>query len=152
MIRRRRARASFSSTARSRGISLVHSTGGKSVVRGIRGAIQVEHNDEQAIFAATRLLLRAMVKHNRIEPSAVASAFLTSTTDLDGAFPAYAVRELAGWDRVPLLCAQEIEVPGAMARVIRVLLHVNTELSQQEIHHVYLGATANLRPDLAADD
>lgn len=119
-------------------------------MRGIRGAIQVERNDEQEIFAATRQLLSEMTSRNRIEPAAIASAFLTATTDLNGAFPAYAVRQMAGWSTVPLLCAQELDVPGAMPRVIRVLLHVNTELTQQEIHHVYVGATRSLRPDLAA--
>ena len=121
------------------------------MIRGIRGAIQVEHDDETAIFAATRRLLSEMVQRNGIEPAAIASAFLTATTDLKAAFPAYAVRELAGWNMVPLLCAQELEVPGALSRVIRVLLHVNTEVAQADIHHVYLGATRALRPDLAED-
>jgi chorismate mutase len=125
-------------------------SGRQPLVRGIRGAIQVERNEEKLIFEATRRLLSEMIQRNQIEPDAVASAFLTATTDLDCAFPAYAVRELAGWDWVPLLCAQELEVPNAMPRVIRVLLHVNTTLAQSEIHHVYLGAAAKLRPDLAA--
>lgn len=122
------------------------------MVRGIRGAIQAEANSEEAIFAATQRLLDEVLKRNGLAQEQIASVFLTATTDLDSAFPAYAVRELGGWDRVPLLCAQEMEVPGAMPRVIRILLHVNTDLSQSEVHHVYLGWAARLRPDLAGDD
>ena len=120
------------------------------IVRGIRGAVQADSNSEESIFGATRRLLTALLAHNSLDPSTIASVFLTATADLDAAFPAYAVRELGGWDLVPLLCARELDVPGAMPRVIRILLHVNTELPQKEIHHVYLVNTAQLRPDLAA--
>lgn len=124
----------------------------EGVVRGLRGAIQVEANTEEAIFAATRALLGEMLLRNQLAPDEIASAFLTATPDLDRAFPAYAVRALRGWNLVPLLCAQEIEVPGAMPRVIRILLHVNTDLGQDAMRHVYLGAAASLRPDLAEHD
>lgn len=124
----------------------------KVLVRGIRGAIQAEENSEEAIFSATRTLLSELCRRNELACDQIASAFLTATTDLDCAFPAYAVRALGGWERVPLLCAQELDVPGAMPRVIRVLLHVNTELAQSKMHHVYLGAASGLRPDLAEHD
>jgi len=117
-------------------------------VRGIRGAVQAQENTKEAIAAATESLLLAMVEANRIEPTVIASAFLTSTEDLNADFPAYAVRQLAGWDRVPLLGAQEMAVPNAMPRVIRILLHVNSDRDQADIRHVYLGETAKLRPDL----
>lgn len=117
-------------------------------VRGIRGAVQVGENSRGAIGSATRSLLAAMVEANGIDPRQIASAFLTSTADLNADFPAYAVRQLPGWDRVPLLGAQELAVPDAMPRVIRIMLHVNSERDQAEIRHVYLGETAKLRPDL----
>jgi chorismate mutase len=118
-------------------------------VRGIRGAIQAESNSEKAIFEATQQLLTALLSQNSLDRSTIASVFLTATSDLNAAFPAHAVRELGGWDLVPLLCARELEVPGAMPRVIRILLHVNTAQTQPQIQHVYLGNTAQLRPDLA---
>ncbi len=121
-------------------------------VRGIRGAVQAGANTRKAIFEATRELLEELERRNAFRPEDVASVFLTTTTDLNAAFPAYAVRHMPGWDRVPLLGAREIDVPGAMARVIRILLHVNTTVPQHDIGHVYLGATATLRPDLAAKD
>jgi chorismate mutase len=89
-----------------------------------------------------------MVEANGIDPKEIASAFLTSTVDLNADFPAYAVRQMVGWDRVPLLGAQEMAVPAAMPRVIRVLLHVNSDRDQAAIRHIYLGETAKLRPDL----
>jgi chorismate mutase len=117
-------------------------------MRGIRGAVQARENSKDAIVDATESLLVAMVEANGIRPQEIASAFLTSTADLNADFPAYAVRQLAGWDKVPLLGAQEIAVPDAMARVIRILLHVNSDRDQEGIRHVYLGETAKLRPDL----
>jgi len=121
-------------------------------IRGIRGAVQAEANTEAAIFAATQHLLKELQVRNALLPEDVASVFLTATTDLNAAFPAYAVRQMPGWDRVPLLGAQETDVPGAMDRVIRILLHVNTSVPQHQIRHVYLGLTATLRPDLAAEN
>lgn len=122
------------------------------MLRGIRGAIQADANREQEIHAATQTLLTELLQRNEIDREAIASVFLTCTVDLNAAFPAYAVREMGGWDLVPLLCAQEMEVPSGMPRVIRILLHVNTDKPQSEIHHVYSGATARLRPDLAEED
>lgn len=118
-------------------------------VRGIRGAVQADSNSQKSIFGATQQLLTALIARNSLDRTTIVSVFLTATADLDAAFPAHAIRELGGWDLVPLLCARELDVPGAMPLVIRILLHVNTELTQKEIHHVYLGDTAQLRPDLA---
>lgn len=118
-------------------------------VRGIRGAVQADSNSEESIFEATQQLLTTLLARNSLDQTTIVSVFLTATADLDAAFPAYAVRELGGWDLVPLLCARELDVTGAMPLVIRILLHVNTELTQEEIHHMYLGNTARLRPDLA---
>ena len=115
--------------------------------RGIRGAITVESDSPAAILAASRRLLSRLVEANDVDPADVASVLFTATTDLTAAFPAQAAREL-GWQQVPLMDAQEIPVPGSLARCIRVLIHWNTEKSQAEIQHVYLGRAAALRPDL----
>jgi chorismate mutase len=116
-------------------------------VRGIRGAVQVQANTPDAILDGARRLLTEMVRANGVEPDEVAAVVFTCTSDLDATFPAEAARSL-GWDRVPLLCAQEIDVPGAMPRVLRVLMLVNTTLTQDEVVHVYLGEAERLRPDL----
>lgn len=119
-----------------------------SRVRGIRGANTVEENTREAIFQATRELLETVVRANDLHLDDIISVFLTLTPDLDADFPATAARDM-GWDRVALLCASEINVPGAMPGCLRILMHVHTERSQEEIKHVYLGRTAALRPDLS---
>jgi len=118
-------------------------------VRGIRGAITVERNTREEIIAATKELLLSLIRENEIEIEDIASIFFTLTPDLDAEFPALAAREL-GWQYVPLLCAQEIDVPGAMGKVLRVLMHVNTEKSQEELKHLYLKGAATLRLDLSS--
>ena len=118
-------------------------------VRGIRGAITAAENKEEAILEAARSLLEAMAAANPgLEAEDTASAWFTTTPDLNAAYPAKAARQL-GWQQVPLLCTQEIPVPGGLPLCIRVLLHWNTEKKQDEIKHVYLGGAAVLRPDLA---
>lgn len=117
-------------------------------VRGIRGAIRAAENSSEAVRSATRELIEAMIKANDLKLDDIVSAFFTTTPDLNADFPAYATRDL-GWKYVPLLCAQEINVPGAMTRVIRILFHVNNGAPPEEIKHVYLGDTKTLRPDLA---
>ncbi|MEW6171659.1 MAG: chorismate mutase [Bacillota bacterium] len=119
-------------------------------VRGIRGAITVKQNTVEDIITATKELLRAIVLENDLDLEEIASAFFTLTPDLNAQFPALAAREL-GWRCVPLLCAQEIDVPGAAAGVVRVLVHVNTDKPQKELKHLYLGDAARLRPDLSGD-
>ena len=119
-------------------------------IRGVRGAIQVEENSVEAISEATRTLIAALFEANPdLEPPDLASVFFTVTDDLQATYPAFAARDLPGWEQVPLLCSQEIPVPGGLARCLRILLHWNTELPQSDISHVYLGAAAKLRPDLA---
>lgn len=117
-------------------------------VRGIRGAVQAEENSPGSILKATRELLLAIIEANPgLQPEQIASAMFTVTSDLTTAYPAKAAREL-GWELVPLMCAQEIPVPGALPCCIRILLHWNTDLPQSSIRPVYLGAAAILRPDL----
>lgn len=119
-------------------------------VRGIRGATTVAANERDAIVSATRELLEILVRRNGIEPGDVASVWFTTTSDLDAEFPAFAARRI-GWTEVPLICAREIPVTGALARCVRVLIHWNTDLSQAEIGHVFLHGARALRPDWAVD-
>ncbi|MGQ9833536.1 MAG: chorismate mutase [Candidatus Villigracilaceae bacterium] len=118
--------------------------------RGIRGAITVDADQPELILAATRELLEAILAANAgLSPGEIASVFFTVTEDLRSTFPAQAARQM-GWSHVPMMCAREIPVPGSLPRVIRVLVHWNTERAQHEIIHVYLREAAKLRPDLAA--
>ena len=119
-----------------------------STCRGVRGATTVEENSREEILAATRQLVALMVHRNGIDRKDVASAIFSTTPDLDAEFPALAARQL-GWLDVPLLCGHEIAVPGSLPRCIRVLVHWNTDKSQQEIRHVYLKKAVQLRPDLS---
>lgn len=114
---------------------------------GIRGAIRVDRNDRDAIYRETQRLLRKMMDRNGLEEDDIVSAFFTMTPDLNADFPAYAARQM-GWDRVPMLGAQESAVPGALDRMIRVLLHAETDGPAE---HVYLGEAAAMRPDLARE-
>ncbi|WP_457638278.1 chorismate mutase [Oceanithermus sp.] len=118
------------------------------MVRGIRGAITVTEDEPNAIHSATRELLRAILERNGIEdPAELATIIFTVTEDLSSTFPAEAARQL-GMNRVPLLSAREVPVPGSLPRVIRVLVLWNTDKSPDEIQHVYLREAAKLRPDL----
>jgi chorismate mutase len=119
-------------------------------IRGIRGATTVAADDPELILQATRELLEEILCENEsMRPQDVASALFTVTDDLASTFPAQAARQM-GWGLVPMLCAREIPVPNSLPRVIRVLVHWNTELSQEEITHVYLRDAVKLRPDLVA--
>ncbi|MEE8338367.1 MAG: chorismate mutase [Dehalococcoidia bacterium] len=120
------------------------------VIRGIRGATTVPANTREAILDAARELLDEIVRVNEIEREHVASIIFTTTPDLDAEFPAVAARE-AGWTDVALECLQEMNVPGALPRCLRLLMHVNSERAQDEITHVYLRDAGVLRPEFAAD-
>lgn len=117
------------------------------MLRGVRGAIQAESNDRNAILSASLQLMKALLRANEMQAEQVASVFFTVTPDLNAAFPA-GVRSEIGWDGVPFLCGQEIPVPGSLERLIRVLILFETDRNQQEIRHQYLGRAASLRPDL----
>lgn len=116
-------------------------------VRALRGAIQVAANDRQVILDGAGALVLAVLDRNGIEPEDVISIVFTATPDLTAEFPAYAARQL-GLTDVPLLCATEIDVPGAMPRVLRLLAHVSTDRPRSELRHAYLGGAAALRTDL----
>lgn len=117
------------------------------LTRGIRGATTVKANTREAILEATSELLKAMVEANGIDLQDVASAFFTSSPDLNAEFPALAARQM-GWADVALLCGHEMNVPGALNMCLRILLHVNTERKASEIVHVYLHGAKVLRPDV----
>jgi chorismate mutase len=107
----------------------------------------VDVNEREAILAATRELLGLLVKRNSLRPEEVASAIFTTTVDVNAAFPAEAARQM-GWSEVPLLCGHEIDVPGSLKGCIRILLHVNTDRSAQEMVHVYIKEAKTLRGTL----
>jgi len=121
------------------------------MIRGIRGAIQVSENEPLAIVSAADALMTALIAANQILRANVSAVFFTVTPDLNAAFPA-AVRTKLKWTMVPFLCGQEIPVKGALERVLRVLILVETDLSQEQIQHIYLGGAASLRPDLMPQD
>lgn len=117
-------------------------------VRGVRGATTVDSDEPGLIREAARELMDELLRRNDITSfDDVISAVFTTTEDLCSAFPAEAARAM-GMSQVPLLCAQEIPVPGSMPRCIRVLLHINSVRSPREIEHVYLREARKLRPDL----
>lgn len=116
--------------------------------RGIRGATTADRNTAEDILEATRELLAVLIDVNEIAVDDVASVIFTTTPDLNATFPAVAAREY-GWDGVPLICSHEMNVPGMLDHVVRVLIHVNTEKPVSEIRHVYLRRARDLRPEWA---
>ena len=121
---------------------------GVPAVRAIRGATTVPADETDAIRDAVLELLHAVRRENLFAASEVISAIFTVTPDLTAAFPAETARR-AGWAHVPLLCVQEIAVPGGMPRCLRVLVHVERDWGGVPPRHVYLRDAAMLRPDLA---
>ena len=117
-------------------------------MQGVRGAITVENNDKNEVFAAVQQLLLAMLENNQIETQDIGAALFSATDDITAVFPAAAARRLEGWEFVPLFDARQMDVDNSLEKCIRVLLLVNTEKTQREFHHVYLGQAACLRPDL----
>ena len=118
--------------------------------RALRGAITVEEDSEAEVLAATRELLAALLADNQLSPDAVISAIFTCTPDLRSTFPARGAREM-GLESAALLCAREIDVPGALPRCIRALMHVETERGQHQMRHVYLRDARSLRPEFARE-
>jgi chorismate mutase len=116
-------------------------------VRAVRGAIQVDADDREAILQGTAELVTEVLHRNNIDPGDLISIFFTATPDLTAEFPAYAARQM-GLTDVPLLCTTEIAVPGSMPRVLRLMAHVETPLTRGDIRHVYLRGAAALRTDL----
>lgn len=108
----------------------------------------MDANEEKAILDATIALLNGIVEVNRFRPQDIACVWVTVTQDLDATFPARAIRQMAGWELVPLMCSLEIPVKGSLEKCIRLMVLINTDDSQADIRHVYMGGAQTLRPDL----
>ena len=117
-------------------------------MRGIRGAITVERNDQEEIWQAAQELITELMRTNAIAPEDIGAAIFSVTEDLSAAFPTAGVRRIAGFDLVLLFDARQCAIENSLPRCIRVLLLVNIDVPQKDIHHIYLRAAANLRPDL----
>jgi chorismate mutase len=115
----------------------------------LRGATSVERDDPEEILDATGELMREITARNGLSPQEIVSCIFTATPDLVSEFPALAARRIAGFDAVPLICAQEIPVPGSMPRIIRVMIHYQAN-GEHRPEHVYLGEAKALRADLHA--
>ena len=120
------------------------------ICRGIRGATTTSEDTRDAILEATRDLLTQIITANELKPEDIASVWFTTTPDLTAAFPAVAARQL-GWQDVALMCSHEMNVPHALKRCVRVLIHWNTTRLPHEIRHIYLREAVNLRPDRSMD-
>jgi len=116
--------------------------------RGVRGATTVEANSRDEILKGARQLLALMIRTNGIRTEDVASAVFSTTRDLDAEFPALAARQL-GWLDVPLMCTNEIDVPGSIRHCVRIMINWNTDKAQHEVTHVYIKDAVSLRPDLS---
>ncbi len=116
-------------------------------LRGLRGATTVEVDTREAILARTKELLAEMFARNQVDKEHLVSILFTATADIHGAFPAAAAREM-GLGDVPLMCAQELEIINGTPQCIRVLAHIETLKSRQELRHVYLWGAKDLRDDL----
>lgn len=117
-------------------------------VRAVRGAVQVDGDDRAEILAGTTDLVTEVMTRNELTTDDVISVIFTATPDLTAEFPALAARKL-GFQEVPLLCASELSVPGAMPRVVRLMMHIETSKPRSAIQHVYLRGAAALRLDVA---
>lgn len=116
-------------------------------VRAVRGATQLEHDTREHMLDRVAELVGDVLAANSLEVDDFISIIFTATSDLHSEFPAYAARQL-GFSDVPLICARELEIEGSMPRVVRLLAHVETDLTRSEITHVYLHGAAQLRRDL----
>ena len=117
-------------------------------MRGIRGAITVEENTAEAVMEATREVVVAMLEANEVKTEDIGAAIFTATEDITVVLPAKGARALPGFELVPLFDARQMDVDNALDHCIRVLLLVDTDKTQREIKHIFLGRAKNLRPDL----
>lgn len=122
------------------------------MIRGVRGAITIDENKEEDIISHTKWLLEEMIAKNNLQPDQVAHIWFTTTPDINAAFPAKATRFIEGWQYVPVMCAQEIPVPNALPKCIRIMLSAELNVRQEEVKHVYLRDATKLRPDLVKDE
>ena len=116
--------------------------------RGFRGATQLKADSAEEMRSAVGELVLEMIRINDLPLESIVSILFTATPDIHSSFPATSVRDL-GFEQVPLICAQEMDVPGAIPLTVRVLIHANSDLKQSDVQHVYLRGASVLRPDLA---
>jgi len=116
--------------------------------RAIRGAITLEENTTDEIKSATEQLISLILKENSITSEDISHVIFTCTKDINAAFPAKYARELFNWNYVPMMCYNELDVPNALPKCLRILVVINTEKTQKEIKHIYLKNAKKLRPDL----
>ncbi len=117
-------------------------------LRAVRGATQLDVDEREHLLASVEELVTALLEQNGLVPADLVSMLFTATPDVHSEFPALAARQLGIGD-VPLLCAQELDVAGAMPLVVRVMVHAETDLPRERVRHVYLRGAAALRRDLA---
>ena len=117
-------------------------------VRAIRGAIQLDADEREHLLASTRELVEAVMAANALDTAHLISILFTVTADLRSEFPAVAAREL-GMGDVPLLCTTEIDVPGSLPRVVRLMAHAEMDVPRSKVQHVYLRGAVALRRDIA---
>jgi chorismate mutase len=117
-------------------------------VRAVRGATQLESDEREHMLDRVAEMVRDVMEANELAVEDFISIIFTATSDLHAEFPAYAARQL-GFDDVPLICARELEIDASMPRVVRMMAHVETDLTRRDITHVYLHGAAALRRDLA---
>ncbi|WP_022792265.1 chorismate mutase [Marinococcus halotolerans] len=118
------------------------------MIRGVRGATTVKENRAEEIWEETGRVLKEMIAENHITADQVSHIWFTVTSDLDAAFPAKAAREISGWEFVPVMCAQEIPVPGSLERCIRVMMTADVNVPAKDVQHIFLNEAVALRPDL----
>lgn len=118
-------------------------------MRGIRGAITVQEDTRAAIWNAARAMMEAVLERNALAPAAIGAVIFSMTEDLSAAFPTAGVRQIEGFDLVPLFDARQCAVEGSLEKCIRVLVLADTDKAQAEIRHVYMGKAKELRPDIA---
>lgn len=118
------------------------------MIRGIRGATTVLHNEEKEMLKNAKELAQEIVLKNNVKPENISHVFLSVTNDLNATFPAKSLRELPGWSYVPVMCMSEIDVPGGLKKCIRIMMVVNTKNEQEDIKHIFLNEAVKLRPDL----
>lgn len=116
-------------------------------VRALRGATTIEKNSREDIMFETKNLLSEIVQANNINKDDIISVIFSTTRDINAAFPAAAAREM-GWTDIPLMCTNEMDVPGSLEKCIRVLIHINSDKTNSQLRHIYLKEAKKLRPDL----
>ena len=117
-------------------------------MRGVRGAITVEKNEKAAIWQAAKAMMQELIERNELAPEDIGAVIFSMTEDLTAAFPTAGVRQLPGFDLVPLFDARQCAIEGSLEKCIRVLVLADTGKAQSDIHHIYMGKAVALRPDI----